>query len=323
MARTRVEEPPAVEKSLPIHIKYRPQTLDDVWGQKPIIKSLQAALKASTTPHTYLFTGDAGTGKTTLARIIATLMKCSPENTIEVDAATNSGVDAMREVTSALQYNGFGDTPNKAIIIDECHRLSASAWDSLLKITEEPPPHVFFFFCSSVLAKIPVTMQRRCAAYALKPVSFDDVFDLLADVCKQEAYDTPDKTLNLIAEACNGSPGMALTMLSKVHALDVEDAAELLQHPLEDAEVIDLCRLLVSGKLTWERLVEVLKSMPDTPPETIRIIIVNYLNACLLGARSRQDVPRLLDMLAAFSKPCNQSDKLAPILLAFGAWMFD
>lgn len=323
MARKKVEETEVVEREDAIHVKYRPQRLADVVGQKATVKSLEATLKAKSPSHCYLFAGPAGTGKTTLARIMAANFGCDVGNMIEVDAASNSGIDDMRGVTSTLRYNGFGDSPNKAIIIDECHGLSKQAWDSLLKSTEEPPPHVFFFFCSTNPAKVPAAMTTRCQTYHLSPVKYDDLMDLLEGVCSDEGFDTPTSILEQVARASDGSPRAALTLLAKVHdCQDVAEASVLLQTPLDNKEVIDLCRMLVAGTLTWPRVCSTLKELGEIPAETVRIIVVNYLNACLIGAKSDKDAIRLLDILECFLKPGNASDKMAPLLVAFGRYVF-
>lgn len=313
------------ETELALHLKYRPKELRNVVGQDAVVRSLRSVLEMKARPHCYLFTGPAGTGKTTLARIVADVCGVSSEGIIEVDAASKNGVDDMRGLTEGLVYQGFGDSPNKAILLNECQRLSAQAWDSLLTTTEEPPPHAYFMFTSTHPVKIPSAMVTRCQVYNLKPISRDDVVDVLERVCDAENFKTKGWVLDMIADAAGGSMRAALTMLASVHELDDEpEVARLLEQPLEAAEVIDLCRLLVSGKLRWDRLVEVLQKLGDTaPPETIRIVTCAYLSKCLMGARDDRDAQRLLFMLRQFSEPFDATTKLAPVLLAFGRVMFD
>lgn len=320
-SRTRIEEP----KELPLHLKYRPTRLADVLGQDAVVRSLESALEMRARPHCYLFTGPAGTGKTTLARITADEVGVDSTSIIEVDAASNNGVDDMRRLTAGLVYQGFGESPSKAILMNECQRLSAQAWDALLTTTEEPPPHAYFMFTSTHPAKIPAAMVTRCQVYHLKPLRRDDVGAILEHVCDAEKFDTRGKVLDMIVDASGGSMRAALTMLAKVHALEnLDDVADLLAQPLEDAEVIDLCRMLVSRKLTWKGLCDTLAKMGDNvQPETIRIIICAYLSKCLLGARSERDAKELLDMLRQFDQPFDPTTKLAPLLVAFGRVMFD
>ena len=306
----------------PLHIKYRPTTFDAMYGQQDVVKSLRQVI-ANSRPHAFLFTGSSGMGKTTLARILTTELQVVASNIVEIDAASNTGIDAMREVLAPVRYHGFGDTPNKAIIVDEAHMLSKAAWASLLKTVEEPPDHVFFFFCTTDAGKVPENIVTRCLSYVLRPVQYDDIMDLLEFVCKSEGNNVPDAFLPLVARACNGSPRWALVMLATIqNCEDTAEVSRLLELPMENKEIIDLCRELVKGQLTWERLCKTLKAMPEVSAESIRIVVVNYLNSCLLGARNDKEAMRLLDILSCFTKPCLTSDKLAPVLLAFGTYIF-
>ena len=311
-------------KTDPLHLKYRPSTFDEVVGQNEVVKSIRKALSDKARPHTYLFTGDSGTGKTTLARIIVKELDILPSNITEIDAASNNGIDAMREMMAPLRYHGFGDSPNKAIIIDEAHMITKQAWASLLKTIEEPPEHVYFFFCTTDASKVPDNIITRCLRYNLKLLRHDDMMDLLEFICDEEKLDVPGDILTMVAKASNGSPRNGLVMLAMVHDCESShEAAGLLEMPLENSEVIDLCRLLVKGDLTWSKLVTTLKQMNELPAESIRIVVVAYLTACLMGAKSDKDVMHLLDILHVFSKPINPTDKLAPILLAFGSYIYD
>ena len=303
--------------------KFRPQSLEEVFGQDSTVKSLQT-LFDDKIPHSFLLSGNSGVGKTTIGRIIGIELKCGVNNLIEIDAATHTGVDSMRELCKGLRYSAHGTNNIKVVIIDECHRLSGSSWDSLLKIIEEPPSHLYFIFCTTELSKVPKTIQTRCIHYNLKDVKTDDLMDLLEDVCKEENISLDNNSLLLIAREAYGSPRRALSYLSKCRGCkNLKEIKEVLEQPLEDSKVIDLCRLLIGRRVTWEKLKPIISDLKDVSQEGVRIQICNYLNSCILKSRTPGEAFSYLQILDAFSKPVYQPTGVSDLLLNVGSIVFN
>lgn len=302
-----------------LHTKYRPTKFEDVIGQKVIVRSLKDVMDAGSS-HSFLFTGPSGVGKTTLARIVANLVGCDAMNIIEIDAATYTGIDAMRGITESTNYHAFGASPNRAIIIDEVHGLSKQAFQALLKSLEEPPPHIYWLLCTTEPSKVPATIKTRCLSYDLKPVSANEIFDLLEEVCDKEDLDPEEGILNLISKEAGGSPRQALVYLSMCSGCSSRaEAAELLRTAAESKDVIDLCRFLISGKgFTWDKAMKMLEPLKDHNAESIRLVVVSYVTTVLLKTKSTKTAEWPLRVLDCFSRPCYPGDKLAPILLAIG-----
>lgn len=299
---------------------YRPRKFEDVVGQDAVVKSLKGVL-AKGTNRTFMLVGPSGTGKTTLARIAALVLKYQA---VEIDAATHTGIDAMREVMARLNYRPLDSTKGKVMIIDECHRLSGQAWDSMLKSLEEPPTFVTWFLCTTDPAKVPKAVQTRCTTYTLKLVSDEVLFDLLDKVSATEKVlsdKVGGKILQLCARSANGSPRQALVNLSAcIHATSLDMARELLDRvELDNAQGIDLARALIGGK-GWRELSEIIKLIPDKEAEGVRHVVRAYATTVILSGK--EPTARLLKTLEAFTKPFYASDGKSPLVLACAEILF-
>lgn len=305
----------------PLHVKWRPADFDLVIGQDAVVQNLTQLFKAKRVPHTFLFTGPSGTGKTTLARIIARKLGCDDQSIIEVDAARYSGIDQMRELLTGAQYVSMGASKTRFYIIDECHALSKATWQTLLLSTEEPADHLYWAFCTTEPEKVPKTIRTRSHAYDLKPVKWDMLAEFLGYICEQEKLTVKPDFIDLAARKAEGSVRQALVFLSVLDGIvQKEDALRL----LEDAEgaeggPVDLARMLVSGRgCTWPAARKLIEGMSDVAPETIRMTVLHYATNALLKTDGPKEAQKLLAVIQAFSGPCNSSEKLAPILLAVG-----
>lgn len=298
------------------HLKYRPSSWDQVVGQKSTVLSLRKTLSKGRS-RTFLFTGPSGVGKTTLARLVAAQIGCTDGNILELDGATNTGIDDMRNLMERLQFATIDGSP-RCVILDEVHAISQQAFKSLLKILEEPPNGVHWCLCTTEGDRIPKQIRTRCAAYSLRPVDDEALLDLLQKVKEKEGLRIPDEGLDLIVDASEGSPRQALVYLAECG--DFRKLASirnvLTQDREENAEIIEICRLLLSlsdGKSSWKDLAIKLRSLA-IPAESARIIILRYMNTVVLSGGNKVEVA--LKIMSHFENPFLDREGLAPLTLA-------
>lgn len=309
--------------SEPLHEKYRPGKWDDVIGHEPMVRSLRSIVSKKEA-QTFLFSGGSGVGKTTLARIAAREFGCERHAITELDAATHTGIDEMRAVQTLTQYIPLGQSKARSIIIDECHRLSSNAWDSLLKATEKPPANVYWFFCTTNIAKVPATIKTRSIHYDLKPVPDNLLGELYDDVCDREKIKLDGDIGDLIIREAKGSPRQLLVNLASCRvAKDKKEAVQLLKTAVETDPIIELCRFLSNGAGgSWTKAMAIVKKLEEENPEGVRIVVMNYMGSALRKANSDRDATYFLQRLEAFAVPYNTAEGLSPLLRSIGQVMF-
>lgn len=301
--------------------KYRPRTLSQVLGQDSIVSSIENLFSRNRVPHCFLFEGNTGVGKTTLSRIIGSMVD---GEIIEIDGATHSGVDDMREIANGLKYKSMvSNSGNKCLIMDECQHLSPVAWSSWLKITEEPPDHLYFCFCTTESKKVPAALRTRSHGYKLKDVESTTLQMLVEFVSEQETGVKLDQELiKLIIQESNGSPRLALTYLSEVIGCKTYmEAVDLLRSSQKRVEVIDLCRLLIEsrkGEVSQNAIkaINILSVLKELNPESTRIQIMKYFDACVLKARNTNDLVFFLGVLEVFNKDYTPSTGFSNLMLS-------
>src|SRR5450432_4760263 len=215
--------------------KYRPQKFSEVIGQDHVTRTLKNAIEQGRTAHGYIFSGHRGIGKTTVARILAMALNCRSSDkpvtepcgicescteiragnsvdVIEIDAATNRGIDEIRELREGARYRPARDR-FKIYILDEAHQITDAAFNALLKTLEEPPAHIIFMMATTEPENIPQTIRSRCQHFSFHAVKFDEIVKQLGDIAKKENIQTDDEALAVLAQAGDGSVRDALSIL--------------------------------------------------------------------------------------------------------------
>lgn len=202
-------------KSGTLYRTYRPGDFEEVRGQSQVTGVLEKAIVNKRLAHAYLFCGGRGTGKTSVARILARKLGVTERDLYEIDAASNRGIDDIRLLREEVHALPF-ESPYKAYIIDEAHMLTKEAWNAFLKTLEEPPAHCLFVMATTERDKVPDTIQSRCEVYTFKQPTRDMLADTVVDVAKKEGYALERAGAELIALLAEGSFRDALSILQKV-----------------------------------------------------------------------------------------------------------
>jgi DNA polymerase-3 subunit gamma/tau len=349
-----------------LYRKYRPQDFDEVVGQEAIVRTLKNAITSGQVRQAYLFAGPRGTGKTSLARILAKGLNCvqgptpTPDkvcnpcvtiasgtslDVIEMDAASQRGIDDIREIRERVVLQP-AEGRYKVYILDEAHQLTDAAWNALLKLIEEPPPHLVFVFCTTDLSKVLPTVRSRCQTFVFARPRLPELVRLLRRVADGESIQVPDQALALVARGARGSFRDAVSTLDQLasateNEITVQSVLQLLG-AVEEEALFRLCDLVVdrdtAGALTFVEelseqgqdlgrlvvdllehlrhlmLVQHMGEVPDTLPVTEEARERLRAQANQLGEAS---VIRLVDLLAVAVEDMRQGgDPRLPLELA-------
>ena len=252
-----------------LYRKYRPQDFDEVVGQEAVVRTLKNAIPHGQIRQAYLFAGPRGTGKTSLARILAKALNCEQGPTasrtrratraarsrpgtsldvVEMDAASQRGIDDIREIRERVVLQPV-EGRYKVYILDEAHQLTDAAWNALLKLIEEPPPHLLFVFCTTDLAKVLPTVRSRCQTFAFQRPRLPELVKVLRPIADGEGIEAPDAALALIARSARGSFRDAVSTLDQLSAategnITVQAVLQLLG-AVEEEALFRLCDLVV------------------------------------------------------------------------------
>lgn len=258
-------------------VKYRPQEFTDMTEQSSVIKILEKMLELGTIKNAMLFKGASGCGKTSLSRIIANKLNNGVGEPIEIDAASNSGVENVRNIIREANERSVSGK-YKVYIIDECHALSNAAWQAFLKCIEEPPTYTIFIFCTTDPQKIPATILNRVMQFNLCRISNKGIRERLLHICKCEGYTNYEEACDYISKICNGEMRNGISLLEKAVGyssdLSITNVLSALGN-FSYSVFFKLCNALIDGN---EKLVfEIVSECYDTGND-LKLFVSQFLN---------------------------------------------
>lgn len=280
-----------------LYNKYRPKKLDEVVGNRIMLKAL-AGLLSKTPPHAFLFEGPTGCGKTTLARIVAKELKAIDDDFVEIDSADFRGIDTIRNLKRQSAFSPMHGKV-RVFLIDECHKLTVDAQNALLKLLENPPKHAFFILATTDSQKLLKTIKGRCSRFILSLLGDEEMHLLLKRVVKFESGKVVKEAYERIINDSFGHPRNALQILEQVLAVPAKEQLKVAKRSAaEESQSIELCRALIMAT-SWKKVSNLLKGLKQEDAEGVRRHVLGYAQSVLLN----KDSPKAAIILEEFIEP--------------------
>jgi DNA polymerase III gamma/tau subunit len=284
----------------PIITRYRPKDLDEFFGNKAVVKVARGLIDDEEgRAQTYLFTGEKGCGKTTLAKLLASEFGADDSMVAEIDCLQDRSIGMVRDIHNMMSSPPIAGTA-KAFIIDECHTLPKLSQEGFLKDTEEPPGYAYFFLCSTEPNRILGTLRDRCLELELKRLRKTDAGVFMTLICDREEIEFNEKLFKTVLRVSEGNPRKILKALYLTKLSDEDSLKELLRSVDEDDPEINAlsrCLLYKSGSL-----VKILNSLSNKEPESVRKAVLIYMQKVILNPKDRGIVPKAVHIAECFSE---------------------
>lgn len=280
-----------------LYNKYRPQSFDEMLGNKLLIESLRGLLRQKIKVHAYLLHGQTGCGKTTIARIISNKLGAKGNDFREVDSADFRGIDTIRDMRRQSHYAPL-EGLCRVWLLDECHKLSGDAQSALLKALEDPPKHVYYILCTTNPEKLLPTVKGRCSQFQVTPLNDSQMLSLIQKVVSGEGQTLTENVCRQIVQDSLGLPRNALQILEQVLVVEPSQRLSVAKRSAElQSQTIELCRALFYGN--WQKIRTILQGLKEQEPETIRRQVLGYFQAILL----KEDNKKAALVIHRFSEP--------------------
>ena len=265
-----------------LYEKYRPKDFNEIVGNSNTLAAIEGFLKLENHNHTILLVGPAGTGKTTLARIIAQKLGATGNDVIEVNAANLRGIDQTRDIIQQMKLSPLM-SPCKVWILDEAAKMTNDAQTAFLKPFEDTPKHVYFILSTTDPQKLSPAIKTRCTTFTVQALPESRISHILQNIVAKEGKIISDMVKHHIAKNSQGSPRLAIEMLERVIELDPDKQLKVVdQVEKEEAQLFELCRAL-KDRRPWPEVAKILSNL-EQDAEQIRAGVLNYFNKVLLGS---------------------------------------